>query len=238
MFASGTISATAKNVNGSGSGTVSSTNVLVMAGTQTGKVYEMSVPVSGLGSTPNNANAVRVNTGTGDNPAEATSAWVSADGLPNHEAAVVAGVLKHDVVDYSTGYLPAGPNHSGHDASQYVTFAFSRTALSQFKIEVSGAYAGCWIKLPGVSDNASVSPNGAAANGWWNMFKPYIGAGVPGQNGDADRGSATGNVMTGASGTFTATFGTQTSTNATGNTILVRFKLTAGQSITALRFTN
>jgi hypothetical protein len=44
--------------------------------------------------------------------------------------------------------------------------------------------------------------------------------------------------MGGASGTYVATFGTQTSTNATGNTILVRFKLAAGQSVSALSFTN
>jgi hypothetical protein len=238
VFASGTVSATAKNVNGSGAGAVSATNVLVMAGTQAGKVYELNVPVSNLGSIPNSANALRVNTGTGDNPAAAAATWVSADALPNHEAAVVAGVLKNDVTNYSTGYLPAGPDYSAHDAAQYVTFAFNRAAVSKFSIVITGSYSACWVKLPGVTDNSGISPNGAAANGWLNMFKPYIGAGVPGQAGDTDHGCALGTVMGGASGTYVATFGTQTSTNATGNTILVRFKLAAGQSVSALSFTN
>jgi hypothetical protein len=238
VFASGTVSATAKNVNGSGSGTVASTNVLVMNGTQAGKVYELSVPVSGLGSIPTSSNAARVALPAGDNPAGATAAWTSNSALPTHEASVVAGVLKQDTTNYSTGYLPAGPDYSGHDAAQYVTFAFARSAVSKFSLVVSGTYAGCWVKLPGVSDDSSISPNGATANGWWTMYKPYVGAGVPGQAGDTTDGCALGTVMGGASGTYVATFGTQTSTNATGNMILVRFKLTAGQSITALSFTN
>jgi hypothetical protein len=44
--------------------------------------------------------------------------------------------------------------------------------------------------------------------------------------------------MTGGSGAFNITFGTQSSTNATDNLILVRFKLATGQSITALSFSN
>src|SRR5690606_9837957 len=112
-----------------------------------------------------------------------------------------------------------GPDLSvGRDGAQYATFRFNRTALSQFKINVTGAYAGCWIKLPGVSDNAGIAPNGG---GWWNGFAPYDGAGVPGEAGDAIAGCAAGTVMSGNSGTFTMTFGTQSSTNSTGNAILV-----------------
>ncbi len=44
--------------------------------------------------------------------------------------------------------------------------------------------------------------------------------------------------MTGASGTFTAVFGPQSSSNAISNFIYVRFRLNAGQSITALSFSN
>ncbi len=44
--------------------------------------------------------------------------------------------------------------------------------------------------------------------------------------------------MSGASGTFALTFGAQSSTNAAGNVILVRFRLNAGQSVTALAFSN
>ena len=238
VFTSGTIQASATNVNGSSAATnVAATNVLVMIGTQSGKIYEMNVPVVNLGTSPNSNNAVRVNTATGDTPAAAATAFSSSAALATYEAAVVAGVLRADKTNYTT-YLPAGPDYSSKDNTQYVTFSFNRTAVSLFKIDVTGTYAGCWVKLPGVSDNASISPSGAAANGWWNMYLPYDGAGVPGESGDPTTGCAVGTVMNGTTNVYTATFGTQSSTNATGNTILVRFKLNAGQSITALRFTN
>lgn len=238
VFAVGTVQAVVKNVNATNAAvSVAATNILAMIGTQAGKVYEMSFPVSGLGSIPNNNNGVRVNLPAGDNPAGASTAFNSADALATYEAAVVAGVLKHDKTDYSTGYLPAGPNYSvGRDGAQYVTVSFNRSAVSKFTINVTGTYAAAWVKIPGVSDNASISANGAAANGWWDMTKPYDGAGVPGETGDPLNGAAVGNVMNGSSGSFVATFGTQTSTNSTGNQILVRLKLNPGQSISALSF--
>ena len=230
---SGTIQGVARNVNGASAATnIASTTILVKRGT-TSRIDEMSVPVSGLGTSPNSNNAVRVSLSGGDKPTDAAAAWVQSNALATHEAAVVAGVLGHNVVNYTTGYLPAGPDLSvGRSGAQYVTFRFNRTALSQFKINVTGSYSGCWIKLPGVSD---AQPNGG---GWWNGFAPYDGAGVPGETGDTVAGCAAGTVMSGNSGTFTMTFGTQSSTNATGNAILVRFRLNAGQSITALSFTN
>ena len=39
-------------------------------------------------------------------------------------------------------------------------------------------------------------------------------------------------------GTFTCVFGTESSSNDTGNRILIRWKLTSGQSITAMSFTS
>jgi hypothetical protein len=241
-FAVGTIQASATNVNGSSAAAnVSATNILVMIGSEGGKFYEMNVTVSGLGALPNSSNAVRVNTGSGDTPAAAASTFVPSAALATYEAAVVAGVLKADQTDYSTGYLPVGPNLTSQAASQYVTFSFNRSAVSKFSILVNGSYAGCWIKLPGVSDNSSISPSGAAANGWWNMYVPYDGSGVPGEAGDPTTGCALGSVMAGTGNgvtPFVATFGTQSSTNATGNQILVRFKLNANQSITSLSFTN
>lgn len=235
---SGVVQAVAKNVNGSSTTTnVASTVILVMNGAGTGKVVEMSVPVTGLGSSPNSNNAVRVSLGSGDTPTGSSSAWTASASLSSHEATVVAGALKHDQTNYSTGYLPVGPDlSSGRSGAQYATFSFNRTALSTFKIVVTGTYAACWVKLPGVSDNAAISPN--ASNGWWDMTKLYDGAGVPGEGDDTNAGAALGTIMSGSSGTFTATFGTQTSSNSTGNQILVRFKLNAGQTITALSFTN
>lgn len=231
---SGVIQATARNVVGATSATtLAAKTILVKRGSAGSRLNEMSIPVTGLGALPNNNAAVRKGSAAGDTPAGAAAPWDSAAAPAVHEATVVAGVLKHDRTDYSA-YLPAGPNLStGRDGAQYVTFSFNRSALSAFKITVAGAYAGCWVKLPGVEATAPM-----AVNGWWNAFKPYDGAGVPGEAGDPEAGCALGAVMTGAGGTFQITFGTQSSTNATGNEILVRFRLNAGQSITGLSFTN
>lgn len=231
---SGKIQAVAKNVNGSSVATDVSSNVILIKRGTTSRVDEMSIPVAGLGTSPNSNNAVRVGFGGGDKPAlSSVAAWVQNNVIDSHEAVVAGGVLGHNRTNYSAGYLPAGPDLSvGRDGAQYATFRFNRTALSQFKINVTGNYAGCWINLPGVSD---AQPNG---DGWWNGFAPYDGAGVPGEAGDTIAGCAAGTTMTGNSGAFTMTFGTQSSTNSAGNAIYVRFKLNAGQSITALSFTN
>ncbi len=234
---SGQVTYTATNVNGTGNSGALTTKILLKNGTAlTSQVDEMSVPVSSLGSSPNNNNAVRVTMAGGDTPSDSYTTWVQNAAIQTYDATVVGGVLKNDTTNYSTGYLPAGPNLSGQAAAQYVTFAFERTALSQFVINVTGTYAGCWIALPGVSDNSSVSPH-ALGGAWWNAFVSYNGAGVPGYSGDTTAGCGFGTVMSGSTGAFTVTFGTASSTSATGSTILVRFRLNTGQSISALSFT-
>ena len=65
------------------------------------------------------------------------------------------------------------------------------------------------------------------------MFDLYAGAGNPN---NTDNGCAFGSAMTGGNGTFTCVFGTESSSNG-NDKILVRFKLTSGQSITNIRFT-
>lgn len=218
-----------------------SNTVLVMSGTITstnaaGPVVEMSIPVLNLGTTPTgaSANAFRIAMTGSDKPADdkstlTSSDWNSANPLATHDASVVGGVLQHDVTNYSTGYLPAGPNYStGRDGAQYVTFAFRRSAVSNFKIEVNGTYAGLWVKLPGLQFPT-------ATNGWLDMFRVAGASGVPGRAPNND-GCAFGSAATGNSGTFTCTFGTESSTNSSNNLILIRFKLTTGQKITGLAF--
>ncbi|UTC29860.1 hypothetical protein BAJUN_02300 [Bajunvirus bajun] len=224
---SGKISGTARNVNGSATQDLGGPTILIKRGSAGARIDETSVPGPAV-------TAVRKGQAAGPTPAGVPAAWTQNTVPATHEATVVAGVLAHDQTNYSTGYLPAGPDLSaGRAGAQYVTFSFSRAALSAFKINVTGSYADCRIRLPGASD---LAPN--APNGWWNAFKPYDGAGVPGEQGDADAGCALGSPMNGASGTFNITFGTQSSTNATGNEILIRFRLDAGQSISALSFSN
>jgi hypothetical protein len=153
------------------------------------------------------------------------------------DATVVAAVLKYDVTNYSTGYLPVGPNlSSGRSSSQYFTFKWTKAAVSKFNIIYSGTIAGLWVALPGVTDASYASPT----NGWLNMATAYAGSGVPGTGtgGNGSTGCSTGgaavlnSVVSG--GSYTCTFGTVSSTSSTNNEIYIRVKLTSGQSLTAL----
>ena len=69
-------------------------------------------------------------------------------------------------------------------------------------------------------------------NGWADMFAAYGGSGVPR---NASPGCAFAGNMTGSSGSFTCVFGTESSSNG-NNKILIRFKLTSGQSISTISF--
>ena len=158
------------------------------------------------------------------------------------EATVRIGAIKHDVTNYSSGYLPVGPNRSGDTGTQYFTFAFRRTVVANFDINiVSSGVAGVWIAAPGTTiDNTS------SLNGWLDCAAVYGGSGVPGANtgsgGNGSNGCASngGEVIAANSslnGAFTMTLGTENLTNATGNVALIRIALTSGQSITSLSIT-
>lgn len=229
------VTASASNVNGTGNATIGPV-VLVKRGTTT-RVDELSFPVSIAVNGGVSGNGFRVTMGNNDNPADDKSGitatdWISANAIAAWDATVVGGVLKNDVTNYTTGYLPVGPNLSTQNASQYITIALRRTAVSKFDIAVTGTYAGMWVKLPGVTDSKT-----STANGWYSMATLYGGAGFPGDTGGANGslGCALGAVASG-SGSFTCTFGTLSSTAAANNLILVRIKLNAGQSISALSF--
>lgn len=234
---SGQLTATASNPNGSGSSTFGPI-ILVKRGTVGSRVDEMNIPVSiAVNGGPSATVASRTVMAGGDFPStDVTSLtvgnWVSSSALNTYDATIVGGVLKQDQTNYTTGYLPAGPNLSGQDGTQYVTFLIRRTAVSKFDISVTGTYAGLFVKLPGLSDSYT-----ASSNGWYTMSTLYSGAGIPGDTNGANGslGVALGQVASGT-GSWTCTFGSLSSTNASNNIILVRFKLTAGQSITALSF--
>jgi len=167
------------------------------------------------------------------------SAFDSQSGtLRIYDATVVANILKHDQTNYSTGYLPAGPNlSSGRTGTQYFTFKVVRTSVSKFDVGWSGNIAGLWVALPG-----SVIDSTSTANGWLDMTVSYAGAGVPGANvaagGNGSNGSALGGpapINTTQTNKFiTATFGTVSSSSTAMNEIYIRIGLTSGQSVTAL----
>tara|TARA_R110000744_G_scaffold223546_1_gene342304 strand:- start:411 stop:1880 length:1470 start_codon:yes stop_codon:yes gene_type:complete len=182
-----------------------------------------------------------INPGSTNTPAFSASATVfdSETGtLETYDSTVVADVLSHDETDYSTGYLPVGPDLSAsRSGTQYFTFKFVRTSVSKFDIKFSGTVAGLWVAVPGSTIDAASNQNG-----WVDMTVSYAGSGVPGANtgagGNGSDGCALGGVVpTGSSQSnqaFTATFGTVSSSSTSTNEIYVRIALTSGQTMTAL----
>jgi len=179
---------------------------------------------------------VRVKAGSAaDNPSATFVAWTggSVGSIDTYEATVRGGVLRHDQTNYSTGYLPVGPNYSaGRSGAQYYQVLLEQEFISSFKIVVTGTYGGCWVCMP---NNSAWNTSLSGKNGWADMFTAYRGAGVPTT---AEPGCATGTVMSGSSGTFTCTFGTESTSNASSPyRILIRWRLDAGDSITAMSYT-
>ena len=173
--------------------------------------------------------ATRVKAGaSGDTPSPTFVTWDgNASGTPAvYEAIVRGGDLRHDQTNYASGYLPAGPNlSSGRSGTQYFQFQFIQSAISQFNISYTGSLAGCFVCMP---DNSTWTSGLSNTNGWADMFQAYIGAGVPN---NANPGCASGGVMDTNGGTFTCVFGSESSSNDSNNRVLIRFKLTDGNSI-------
>ena len=196
----------------------------------TSQVDEDNILISSLGT--GSGNAIRVNAGSlGDTPSPISSTFNSSATPAVYEAIVRGGTLRHDQTNYSTGYFPAGLNLSaGRSGTQYFQVLLTRAAVSQMSIVVTGSYAGCFVCLP---ENSTWTTGLSNTNGWADMFDLYAGSGNPN---NTDNGCAFGTAMSGGSGTFTCVFGEESSSNG-NNKILVRFKLTSGQSITNIRFT-
>jgi hypothetical protein len=258
IFAVSGIKALSKNANGTGSySSDSSTKLQVFTATPGGLNQDQGgiVVSDSLGATYDD-DAVRI-TGFGtasDTPSFFDSsnanyytdhAWSGAVTVAGTQEAIVrptgtdAGTIQHDTTDYSSGYLPAGPDRSGDTGAQYYTFAFRRTAMSNFTITLTGTVSGFYIAAPGTAiDSAS------GLNGWLDASITYAGAGVPGSDtgngGNGSNGCAFGlgdRIQDGvaySAQSFTLTLGSEDSSNATGNNVLIRIKLESGDSVTAL----
>lgn len=180
-----------------------------------------------------------LNPGSTDTPAYSASATAfnsQTSTLQTYDATVVAAILKHDQINYSTGYFPEGPDlSSGRSGAQYFTFKFIRSAVSKFDIKYTGTIAGLWVALPGSTIDTT-----STLNGWLDMSAAYAGSGVPGagvggngSNGCSLGGAAVYNSLQ-TNKSVTATFGTVSSSSTLTNEIYVRVKLTSGQTVTAL----
>ena len=180
-----------------------------------------------------------INLGTTDTPTYTASAPTfnsQTSTLETYDATIVASVLSHDQTNYSTGYLPVGPDLSGgRGGPQYFTFRFVRTSVSKFDIKFTGTIAGLWVALPGSGIDTS-----STLNGWLDMSVAYAGSGQPGAGtgGNGSNGCALGGPVTLNGAVYnhskTCTFGTASSSSTATNEIYVRIKLTSGQTITAL----
>lgn len=245
-----TIKARIKNVNGTSGYKEFNTKVQVHRSNPTG-VIENSIPVAGsLGNGVITDNAIRIAdfiSETTDNPtivgstdytATPFTGAVSVSGTK--EATVRWGVLKHDTTDYSTGFLPVGPNRSADTGTQYFTFAFRRQVVANFSITLNtNGISGLWIAAPGTAiDSAS------GLNGWLDCTAQYAGVGVPGSNTGSGGNGGDGCALTGAdvvptntnvNSTYTMTLGSENMSNATNNVVLVRVALEAGKQITNLQ---
>lgn len=208
-------------------------NVNIMGTTaSTAVIDEDNILVQSLGT--GSGNARRVNAGSsGDNPIPVTTAWVASNPIATYEAVVVGGDLKHDQTNYSTGYLPVGPDYSsGRAGAQYIQLEMFRSNVSEFSISINGSYGGFWVCMP---NNTQWNTSLSGTNGWADMFQAYRGSGIPNS---ALPGCAFAGNMTGGTGTFTCVFGTESSSNDVFNRILIRIRLDSGDQINTLSFSN
>ena len=244
-----TLKVRAYNVNGTGNFVSLPEKVQVHTATPFG-IIESSIPVeSSLGNGVVTDNAIRIAdfvadstdtptiVGSTDYTATPFTGAVSVSG--SQEATVRWGVLKHDTTDYSTGYLPVGPDRSSDTGTQYFTFAFRRQVVANFDISInSTGIAGMWIAAPGTGiDTASGS------NGWLDTTSQYAGAGVPGSDTANGGNGSDGCALTGAdvvptgssiNSSYTMTLGAENMSNATNNVVLVRIAIASGKQINSL----
>jgi len=242
------LQASINNVNGTSATVTFPTKIHVYSQSITGFDEEnIDVPTT-LGSTFTD-DGKRVALGlTGDNPAYTPAdfytndAWSGAETVAGTDEAIVRwGQLKHHTVDYSTGYLPAGPNlFTGRSGAQYFTFAFRRTNLANFDIILSGKVHGVWIAAPGTGIDASAT----STNGWIDCNASYGGAGLPGTNTGAGGNGSAGCALTSSdripintvitNQRYTQTLGSENLSNATGKNCLVRIRLESGDYIDSI----
>ena len=242
-----------KNVNGTSSYSNFTEKVQVHRSSQSG-VNEIAIPVAdALGNGTYTDDGIRIAdflSDTTDTPSytgstnfytNSTYTEASDPGVEGtQEATVRLGVMAHNVIDYSTGFLPVGPDRSADTGTQYFTFAFRRQVVANFDIDITSStgITGMWIAAPGTGiDSAS------GLNGWLDTTGQYAGSGVPGSNTGSGGNGSDNCALTGAdvvptgsslSGGYTMTLGSENMSNATGNVVLVRIALASGETVTSI----
>ena len=253
MIAIGSLKEQICNVNGPSTYSNLNTKIQVHTLAQTG-INETAIPVSdSLGNGLYTDDAVRIfnfSADTTNTPSYTNSTNFYTNSVFSEaadpgvsgtkEATVRLGVLAYNITNYSTGYLPVGPDRSGDTGTQYFTFAFRRRVVANFDIaiESSTGVSGVWYALPGSGIDAS-----SGLNGWVECTSQYAGVGIPGTNTGAGGNGLAGGAYTGAdviptgtsiNGTYTMTLGSENMSNSTGNVVIIRVALVSGQSVSAL----
>jgi len=237
------------NVNGTGNYADLVEKIQVHTSSPTGVVEDNIPAASGLGNGVITSAAIRVANfiadvtatptinGATDYAATPFTGAIAVSGTK--EATVRWGKVTHNTIDYSTGFLPVGPDRSADTGTQYFTFAFRRQVVANFDVSItSTGITGMWIAAPGTSvDSAS------GLSGWLDCTVQYAGAGVPGSDTANGGNGSDGCALTGAdvvptgsviNSSYTMTLGAENMSNATNNVVLVRIALAAGQDITSV----
>ena len=246
----GQIKVRSKNVNGTSSYSSNlSTNIQVHKSAQSG-ISEIAIDVSNsLGSnyTDDGIRVYDFKDSTTDTPTYngSTNFYTNNPYTESLDSSVVGtkesiirlGDIIFDQTNFSSGYLPSGPNRSSAPSTQYFTFAFRRQTVANFDINItSSGIAGLWIAAPGTNIDST-----SGLNGWLRADTAYAGSGTPGSgsggNGSDGCALTTGDrilTSTSLSSGYTMTLGNENMSNATGNVVLVRIALNSGQSVTSL----
>jgi hypothetical protein len=204
---------------------------------------------SSLGGTYTDvAKRIKISGATGDNPTYSNStnyyttyAWTGSQTIAATDEAVVRwGNLKVNTTNYSTSYLPSGPDlATGRTTTQYFRFAFRRTNVANFDIAITGKISGLYVAAPGTQIDTT-----STLNGWIDANVQYAGSGIPGADTGAGGNGGNGCALTTAdkvptgvliNGTaYTLTLGSENLSNAYGNQCLLNIKLGPNDYITAL----
>jgi hypothetical protein len=154
------------------------------------------------------------------------------------EATIRLGVLKWSANNYSTGYLPVGPNRSADTGIQFFTMSFQRSGISGFNLNIiaPAGVVGLWVAAPGTYIDQT-----STLSGWLDATVNYGGSGRPGANsgagGNGSNGCGVGSLIAAnvaLSGTYGITLGNVSLTNSTDNVALVRIALATGQTVSTL----
>ena len=259
----GTIKLRGVNLNGSGSYVADSTNIMYW--NDAPQIDEEDVSdVSGGYSSRNSM--IRVGGfSVADTPSYTAADFYSTAAWDSQNTTLVdsdAPLLPHSTSDRfvwdDTNWqtkLPGLTNNndrSSAPATQYVTFAVSKTNVNSLILTLTGKISAMYCAFPGAGDGVNLTDTSSGLNGWLNVGANYGGAGMPGSdtgnggNGsDGIRnpaspgtapGSFSGSTLSGD--TFNISLGTCNTANgsAHNHNILIRVVLASGHYLSAISF--